>query len=75
MRNITSYKCGSVFTGSELNAWCKDQLENNKSHKKIAHKIYMHYTFKDNRSYKLISMQYRMYEPATIAFERTDNNA
>ena len=70
MRNIASYKSGSVFKGSELNTWCKDQLKNNKSHKKIAHKIYMHYIFKDNRDYKLIYMQYRMCEPKTIAFER-----
>lgn len=75
MRNIASYKPGSIFKGSEINAWCKDQLENNKSHKWIAHRLYMHFTFKDDRNYKLVHMAYRMYEPATIAFERIDKSA
>lgn len=70
MRNIASYQPYTVFTGAEISLWCKDQIENHKSHQKIARKLYMHYTFKDKNKYQLVRMQYRMYEPETIGFRR-----
>ena len=39
MRNILSCKVGTLFTGLEINTWCKYQIDNNTSHKKEAQRI------------------------------------
>jgi len=70
MRNILSYQTGSRFSGKEINEFCEEQLRNHGSHYHEAHHLYMHYTFKDSRTYELVHIQFRMYEPKRIGFLR-----
>ena len=53
MKNIFSYKLGSIFTGKEIMDYCKNQVQTNGSHSKEAKRIYLHYNLKDDKLYKL----------------------
>lgn len=77
MKNIFSYKEGSRFSGKEINDFCKDQIENNKSHAKEAKRIYFHYSLKDFTVYELVRLSFgpgtdqcRIYENTKIAFRK-----
>ena len=58
MRNIFSYKEGSLFSGKEIKDFCKDQIENKKSHAKEAKRIYLHYNLKDFTIYALVRLSF-----------------
>ena len=58
MRNIFSYKEGSLFSGKEIKDFCKDQIENKKSHVKEAKRIYLHYSLKDFTVYELVRLSF-----------------
>ena len=58
MRNIFSYKEGSLFSGKEIKDFCKDQIENRKSHAKEAKRIYFHYNLKDFTIYALARLPF-----------------
>ena len=69
--NPTSYQPGARFTGKQLNDWCKDQVDNHRSHEKIAKKLWLHFVFKDNRVYELTYMRYRESDDfGTVGFIR-----
>jgi len=53
MKNIFSYKIGSVFTGKEIMDYCKSQLETCGSHLKEAKRIYLHYNLNPDSKYML----------------------
>lgn len=44
MKNILSYKQGTKFTGKEIIAWAKFQVENETSHKKQGIYILNHFS-------------------------------
>ena len=75
MKNILSYKNGSIFTGKEINDWCKDQIKNLRGNIKEAKRIYLHYSFIDNAKYKLTRVKdwhtgYSTCSFHTLGFER-----
>lgn len=73
MLNPLSLQLGQKITGKEINDWCYDQIENNKSHRKQA-EFFLTKHYKDDRMY------YKTYKaetaggvkPYVIVFERCE---
>ena len=51
IKNILSYQPGTLFTGAEIKAWVKEQLENHTSHERLAHYMTHFSKMKDDRLY------------------------
>lgn len=71
MLNPLSLQLGQSITGKEINDWCRDQIENNKSHRKQAEFLLTKH-YRDDRIY------YKSYKvetaggvkPYVIVFDR-----
>ena len=73
MLNPLSLQVGQRITGKEINDWCRDQIENNKSHRKQA-EFFLTKHYRDDRIY------YKTYKaetaggvkPYVIVFDRCE---
>jgi len=64
IKNILSYQSGTRFTGAEIKAWVKEQLENHTSHEHQAHYMTRFSNVKDDRLY-FISIEHPYVSPWT----------
>lgn len=58
MKNILSYKRGSLFSGKEILEWAYYQIKNNTSHKKQANMILKYFPNISPNHYYLIQTRY-----------------
>lgn len=69
MKNILSYQPGAIFSGKELNDFFFHAIENKTSKAKVAKKYLRHFTFKDNRLYRMYRGKMRDSGPACTMFQ------
>ena len=79
MLNPLSIEVGQKITGREINEWCKDQIKNQKSHRRQAEYL-LSKNYKDERTYcKGLKVETGGgIKPHVIIFEKCeeeDNNA
>lgn len=61
MKNLLTYKIGSVFTGKEIKEWIQFQLDNDTAYKKYAQEMTNYSSLlEDDKKYKLIHGIYQV---------------
>lgn len=74
MKDIMNCQYGTLFTGKEINEWCKNQIESGLKNKREAKYIVAHYTFSPDglyRSKRILNWSSK--DPVYCGFERIDN--